>query len=637
VIKKLLFTITITVTFLLFFTSTRIIVPTTFPGFEGFGVDVKAANDPLVFVQIHTWWNAPWGTYSNPDPWGYWNFYNVSPDTLYENSPWPRRIISSLKYPIDYNSNISGKFIDLSLEDVKDITNAGSYPYLGIYDTTIENVVRYQIRSAKNAGIDAFAVSVYDLFTDNRMHNGQPVCPAAHTPYQMDGIERFQQYLDIALQENFKIFAAVWVPFKIEGSEFECGSLESWEYAVARVLNETKNHPAYFKIDGAPVVSPHFFDKDGNLWSFQESLNRIYWATGGQNLFWFARGYRDHLLNYTGSDGANPVKAIAVGAVLKWQTFIKNPDYNHQVSEVNYMKNNHPERVVASHIYPGFDDTFRLNHPYYISLGFAPMGMSRTDGSGRNVFKEQLTRSISAGADILFIESWNDYQEQTQIGPSRVVNGEERLDPYYDLRTLANSVGKTFSEPPLPPKSSLDPLPFLELKAGTVNPLLDPGQTAQVTCDYGVIRDCIVPKTGTGHWQSCSYTGYNGTAATFDCTAPSSGGDYTHTCTLFYGGVSIQFCHPQQDPADNYSVTIEITPKPTHTPTATQKPTSTPTDVPVLGDANDDGVVDIDDYTIWLNNYKQSKQGSEYGDFDFSGYVDGLDHVIWLNNFSGSD
>jgi hypothetical protein len=69
--------------------------------------------------------------------------------------------------------------------------------------------------------------------------------------------------------------------------------------------------------------------------------------------------------------------------------------------------------------------------------------------------------------------------------------------------------------------------------------------------------------------------------------------------------------------------------------TPTPSPSSSPTVKPgVPGDANDDGVVDIDDYTIWLNNYKQSKQGVQFGDFNENGKVDGLDYVIWLINYS---
>jgi hypothetical protein len=63
-------------------------------------------------------------------------------------------------------------------------------------------------------------------------------------------------------------------------------------------------------------------------------------------------------------------------------------------------------------------------------------------------------------------------------------------------------------------------------------------------------------------------------------------------------------------------------------------PSATPTTKPgVPGDANGDDQVNVDDYVIWLNNYSQSKQGSQFGDFNNSGKVDGVDYVVWLTNF----
>lgn len=79
--------------------------------------------------------------------------------------------------------------------------------------------------------------------------------------------------------------------------------------------------------------------------------------------------------------------------------------------------------------------------------------------------------------------------------------------------------------------------------------------------------------------------------------------------------------------------TPTIAPTPTPTPTP-PPPTPTPTPTPVLGDANNDGKVDGEDYIIWLNNYNaQTSNGASDGDFNSDGFVDGVDYVIWLNNY----
>lgn len=80
------------------------------------------------------------------------------------------------------------------------------------------------------------------------------------------------------------------------------------------------------------------------------------------------------------------------------------------------------------------------------------------------------------------------------------------------------------------------------------------------------------------------------------------------------------------------------TERPTNTPVPTDKPTNTPvvtsTPIPVPGDATGDGVVDIEDYKVWVNNYNSSTQeGPTNADFDNNGRVDGKDYIIWQKNY----
>jgi hypothetical protein len=80
------------------------------------------------------------------------------------------------------------------------------------------------------------------------------------------------------------------------------------------------------------------------------------------------------------------------------------------------------------------------------------------------------------------------------------------------------------------------------------------------------------------------------------------------------------------------------TPVPTSTPTNTPVPTSTPivtsTPVPVAGDANGDGRVDIADYVIWIEQYgNYNPTPNKDPDFNNDGRVDGKDYIIWLSNY----
>ena len=77
---------------------------------------------------------------------------------------------------------------------------------IGLYDSADDEIIKYQIKLAKAAGVDAFGVAVYDVYTDNRKTTGKNICADASVPYQIGGIDRFKKILKIASQNNFKVF-----------------------------------------------------------------------------------------------------------------------------------------------------------------------------------------------------------------------------------------------------------------------------------------------------------------------------------------------------------------------------------------------------------------------------------------------
>ena len=80
-----------------------------------------------------------------------------------------------------------------------------------------------------------------------------------------------------------------------------------------------------------------------------------------------------------------------------------------------------------------------------------------------------------------------------------------------------------------------------------------------------------------------------------------------------------------------------FTPTPTDsikTPTPSRTRTPTPSSSFKKGDANGDGRVDGQDYTIWRLHYNQTISGSRNGDFDGNGKVDGADYAVWHANYN---
>jgi hypothetical protein len=69
------------------------------------------------------------------------------------------------------------------------------------------------------------------------------------------------------------------------------------------------------------------------------------------------------------------------------------------------------------------------------------------------------------------------------------------------------------------------------------------------------------------------------------------------------------------------------------TPTPTSRPATSPTPVRILGDATGDGLVNEDDYTVYLTHYGKSvSTGTAAADFNDDGKVDGIDYIIWLTH-----
>jgi len=56
--------------------------------------------------------------------------------------------------------------------------------------------------------------------------------------------------------------------------------------------------------------------------------------------------------------------------------------------------------------------------------------------------------------------------------------------------------------------------------------------------------------------------------------------------------------------------------------------------VVIVGDANNDKLVNDADYSIWLSNYKKAISGVSNGDFSGDSVVDGIDFVLWVNNYA---
>ena len=106
--------------------------------------------------------------------------------------------------------------------------NSKAQPLIGYYDSDNPEVVRWHVRLAKAAGIDAFLVSWWG-------------------GANISGVAFEKTILPVAAEEKFKVAMCS------ELAQFH-HDMKVLARQMAEVLRRTKDSPAYLRVDGKPVV-----------------------------------------------------------------------------------------------------------------------------------------------------------------------------------------------------------------------------------------------------------------------------------------------------------------------------------------------------------------------------------------------
>ena len=396
------------------------------------------AKPPLI-VQYHMWWDTSYGVQSTVWPttsrsnqragdlvWAYWDLreYGVpgarTPESI-ETNGWGRISTNTRDY----------------------------YPLIGLYDPDDPEVLRWHIRTAKAAGVDAFALSLYNWWfnplAERRLH------------------EIFRKALDVAQEENFKIAWEAWW-----GGQDLPAYFNRYKDVLA--------HPAFYKVryGGADLpliwIAPgrppaNFFGDsvaqfDGIIDAIERNVGPCVWAINNGTGFDYTTSRARKILMGSGN--------LFWASDAAWATDTKN--------FVAAMK----ARGIraATHVYPGFDE-----------LDIRPLDKRHHSRRGGETLARALAASADAKADFTFLESWNDFGESTAIEPGfkeDTYEGAYAGDLYKDLRIVAAHKGVSFSPPALPPDSSIDPL-MLKYVGGKTRFVATVGLGAGADSGNGVI------------------------------------------------------------------------------------------------------------------------------------------------------
>ncbi|MBM4031394.1 MAG: hypothetical protein FJ291_06355 [Planctomycetes bacterium] len=284
-------------------------------------------------------------------------------------------------------------------------------PLIGFYDSDNPVVVRWHIRLAKAAGIEAFLVSWW---------GGANLSGAAFE----------KVILPVAAEEGFKVAM--------------CSELAQFHHDVkvltrqmADVLRRATGSPGYLRVDGKPVVYLYQVPFAPKLTpeTFAE-LRRGIEAEAGP-MYWMM----DKIVNPHGRGMAFPdewLKIPEIPMIGFYGTFSVKRIWKHEDLAPIYAR-------LAGQAHAAGKRVFLPAHPGHDNSGFRPDDffiIPREDGA---TLRGYLRAATEARADIVLLTSFNEWPETTVVEPSA-----SWPDPYFYLRILAEWKGVAFTAPPLP-------------------------------------------------------------------------------------------------------------------------------------------------------------------------------------------
>jgi hypothetical protein len=354
---------------------------------------------PLVVAQYYTWYGTPFGAAE-----GFLHWQSEAENPIYDKAQAPEVIL----FP----------------PAIRQI-NSCAYPLIGTYDSMDREVVRWHIRLAKAAGIDAFLVDWWGPAGWQK--------PAGWTHDVF-----VNTVLPVAEEEDFK------VTLFDETAQFvdDFDTVKAW---TLQYLKQFKDSPAWLHIDGKPVWSVYQL-WEGKLTAQQGAelireteaeLGPVYWMVDRMRLRNTDQGLELFTPDdWLAIDGLDCVLGYAMFSTWRFDTYEDlAPLYKAYVEDLHAAG-----KKAMLPVHPGHDNRKINPEPYW---------MPRREG---RTLRDFWRAAHDAGADLICITSFNEWPETTVVEPAMTWP-----DPYAYLRIVAEFQGRTFTPPPLPPPEHLDP------------------------------------------------------------------------------------------------------------------------------------------------------------------------------------
>ncbi|MCI0527708.1 MAG: glycoside hydrolase family 99-like domain-containing protein, partial [Nitrospira sp.] len=344
----------------------------------------------------------------------------------------------------------------------------GDYPYVGPYDSTDPEVLRWQIRAAKAAGIEAFFLYVTDWQKEQTITS--KLLDVAHeenfkiafvdhftalgsVPVVKDGrpqplisrkYEVIEEIVNRIQQEG--IHPGIFEPQPDRGPTIQ--STQDAATRIATMLNLWKGHGAYLRIGGKPVIFIPYMDTTLTPARFKELVAGIK-AKVNEPIYVIANIAQVYFYYIPDAVLGSPITMdwadTGADCFTHWTpNGMITADQAKRIEVNQFVVNDSRKWKKDSMIpmMPGFnDDAWRP--------GNVPAPTSPRAG-GLN-WENQVTAALTAQPNYIVIQAWNEWHEGSQIEASTSYS-----DPYLYLKLLAQRLGLTFKETdlPLPPPRS---------------------------------------------------------------------------------------------------------------------------------------------------------------------------------------
>lgn len=361
------------------------------------------------------------------------------------------------------------------------IGRAGDYPYIGAYDNVRDaEIMRWHIQLAKAAGIRAFLLYVYD-WQDQEAETQLLLDVAAQEGFKIGFVEHshdlgarprslldgraypimFEKYSnhdevmasysrELGLPVPEETTRYIKPPSSRKSRVVPEDALKLATDRVAAMLNRWKTHPAYLRIDNKPIILLPYVDEHLEPQDFKNITERLeqnvhedlYVVALVPQVYWYF--YPKHV-PYSGITEA--WAEAGADAFTHWTP-------NGMVTETQKVREEVTKFNVRNSVEWGKDPMIPAM-PGFNDDDWRPGDSPAPNAPRRNgeAWREQLEAIMEAKPRFVFIQAWNEWHEGSQIEPSTYYS-----DPYLYLKILANALGHQWSTPPLPPRSSIDPV-----------------------------------------------------------------------------------------------------------------------------------------------------------------------------------